>query len=117
MGDTNGPWIIEIRIPERDIGHVLEAQQELRNDLIVAFALESQPSTTFHGRVLKMAAVTAFDEIQGATVLVTADIDRSLLPTLRPGAIARAKILCGQQPLGYVWFHDVWEFLQMALWL
>ena len=28
---------------------------------------------------------------------------------LRPGVSARAQIVCGEQPIGYVWFHDVWD--------
>jgi hypothetical protein len=30
---------------------------------------------------------------------------------LRPGVSARAQIACGRAPIGYVWFHDVWDTL------
>jgi len=28
---------------------------------------------------------------------------------VRPGMSARAQIACGQQPVGYVWLHDIWD--------
>jgi hypothetical protein len=45
-------------------------------------------------------------------VLVRVAIDKTQLPDLRPGASVTARIDCGTRPIGYVWFHDVWEFVQ-----
>jgi hypothetical protein len=30
----------------------------------------------------------------------------------RPGATVVARIHCGRRALGYVWLHEVWEFIQ-----
>jgi hypothetical protein len=60
-----------------------------------------------------MAAET--DEQNQATVLVTVRVDPSRLPVLRPGATVVAKIDCGRRALGFVWFHDLIEFVQTRL--
>jgi hypothetical protein len=35
-----------------------------------------------------------------------------LKENLKVGADVKAKIHCGRAPVGYVLFHDLWEFLQ-----
>ena len=49
---------------------------------------------------------------RGDPLLVRVNVDRSSLPSLRPGATATAKIHCGRRAIGYVWFRDLWEFVQ-----
>jgi multidrug efflux pump subunit AcrA (membrane-fusion protein) len=38
-----------------------------------------------------------------------------LKKNLKVGADVKAKIHCGRAPIGYVWFHDLWEFIQSRI--
>ena len=39
----------------------------------------------------------------------TLELVKAVGGELRPGVSARAQIACGRRPLGYVWFHDIWD--------
>jgi hypothetical protein len=38
-----------------------------------------------------------------------------LKKNLKVGADVKAKIHCGRAAIGYVWFHDLWEFIQSRI--
>jgi hypothetical protein len=48
-------------------------------------------------------------------VRVTIDPDRHEKEELGAGATVTARIACGKQPLGYVWFHDLLSFIQTQI--
>jgi multidrug efflux pump subunit AcrA (membrane-fusion protein) len=116
VADLAGAWELRLEVPDRRIGHVLAAQRELRPNLPVHFALATAPGRTFEGRIREVWPVAEPAANGGpATVRVLADFDRAELEQLRPGATVLAKIHCGRRPLGYVWFHGIFEAIQ-ALW-
>ena len=43
------------------------------------------------------------------------DLDEADLVQPRPGTEVKAKVLCGTEPIGYVWFHELIEFIQSTL--
>ncbi|MBS0260866.1 MAG: hypothetical protein JSS02_02830 [Planctomycetes bacterium] len=43
---------------------------------------------------------------------VTLNIERDVQAEWKPGATVLAKIHCGRRPLGYVWLHDVYDFIK-----
>lgn len=110
--DVTGPWLLELRVPDQDIRYVLDAQQEIRDDLEVTFILKSDPGVTYAGHVQQIAMGTETAEANVGTVTVTVAIDRDQLPQLRPGTQTIAHINCGRRSIGYVWLHDVWEAVQ-----
>ncbi len=117
--DPSGPWELELRMPERRVGHLLRAQHALGKDLPVSFYLATHPGQEFHGRVTEVHQTADVRGDEGNTVLVRVAVDRDALPDLRPGATVNARVLCGQRPLGYVWFHEVIETIQskIVFWL
>ena len=59
-----------------------------------------------------------FLQVEDGWVRTVAGYDALILPGgfahgdyLRPGADVMAKIYCGRRSLGYVWFHDVINFI------
>jgi multidrug efflux pump subunit AcrA (membrane-fusion protein) len=106
VAQLDGPWVLKVRVPDRDIGHVLNAQQSIRTDLDVVFVLATDPSRKFQGRVTRVADITQADEQGRMVVDVDVTFDRDAVPDLRPGAEVTARILCGRRCLGYVWLHD-----------
>jgi hypothetical protein len=77
--------------------------------------LATHPGDEFVGTVKEIDRVADDSGEEGSHVLVRVAIDKSQLPDLRPGASVTARIDCGTEPLGYVWFHDVWEFVQTQI--
>ncbi len=107
---AKGDWQVELEAADRDAGHILRAASA--GPVTATFVAKSDPGQTFHGRVARVAAATQPDE-SGAPVLrlvVEPEPTSELAP--RSGMVVVAKIECGEEPLGYVWFHEAWEALQ-----
>ena len=109
VADVDGPWVLEIRVPDQNIGYVNDARRELKPELDVSFVLATDPKTTWTGKVTDVAKDTRSFGESGPTVLVTVEIDRSSIPEnqLRPGATVIPHIHTGQRPIGFVWFHEL----------
>jgi multidrug efflux pump subunit AcrA (membrane-fusion protein) len=116
VGDLEGPWVLELHVPDNRAGHVLQARDEIEPGLEVSFALLSDPGTTYRGRIVDVAMSTELDEATSPTVLVTVGFDRNEVTGLRPGATVTAQIHCGRRALGYVWTIDLIEFVKSHWW-
>ena len=111
---VDGEWLLEIRVPDQNIGYVHDAQRELKADLSVTFVLATNPEEEWQGTVRDIAESTGFHPEDGPTVLVTVAIDRTDIPPgeLRPGATVIPRIHCGTRPIGFIWFHELYYVLQ-----
>ena len=95
--------------------------KELPNDeapddrLEVSYILATEPGTTHYGTVQEIHRSAEVRGDEGNTVLIKVAIDKSDLPSLRPGATVTAKVYCGRRPLGYVLLHDVIAFIQSRI--
>jgi len=116
VSDLEGPWVVEVEVPDDQIGHVLAARASIRKDLDVNFLLATAPGTTYHGRVESVSMTTDARPSEPAHVLVTVAFDRESVTQLRPGATVVPRIRCGQRSMGYVWFHGLIEALQKNFW-
>ncbi len=116
VADLDGPWVVELRVPDNRAGHVLAARSAADSPLDVSFALSAEPGVEYQGRLTDVALSTEVDDVAGPTVLATVAFDRDAVAGLRPGATILARIHCGQRSLGYVWLHDIYEFVQTHLW-
>ena len=110
--------------------------------LDVTFILATHPSVKLTGRVRRVDPSAEVAGDKGNAVRMSVAFDQDELLELLPGATdkstaalradpsaaakaiaefkknlkvrgdVRAKIHCGRAAIGYVWFHDLWEFLQ-----
>ncbi len=117
VADTDGPWVLEVQVPDKHIGYVRQARHELKEDLDVTFVLATDPGTKYKGQVDKVAMITEPDETESLSVLVTIAFDRNSVANLHPGAGATVRILCGRRSLGYVWLHDLIEAVRTRFFL
>lgn len=117
VADVDGPWILEIRVPDKNIGYVNEARRDLKKNLTVSFILATDPRTTRYGTIRDVASDTRSYGDAGPTVLVTVEIDSSEIPEnqLRPGATVIPHIHTGKRPIGYVWFHELIHTIRTKL--
>jgi len=118
LADVDGPWQIELLVPERYIGDVTSAQALLQKPLEVEFVLATNPGTVYRGRVVRVAEAAETDADGAIVVKTTVAIDREALAKdqLRPGAVVTARVECGPASLGSVWTRDVRRFLRSWWW-
>jgi hypothetical protein len=126
LGAKDGPWEIEMRIPQKHISQVLKAYE--RNGvkvLDVDFVTRSDPTRTYRGKLYRdkiaSEAVPNRDEKDESEPEVIAyvsidddDIDlnyRLSRESLTSGTEIHAKVRCGKHRLGYALFYGVWEFV------
>ena len=109
-------------MPEDRVGHILRAQRDLKEGetLDVTYVLATNPERRYHGKVEKTAMITEVVEEEGNVVLLTITPDPEDMPEqLRPGAEVKAGIICGERPLGYVYFHPAIDafYYNVLFWL
>jgi len=111
----SGRWELELLMPERRIGHVNRAQEEIKPGLPVSFVLATDPGTTYEGEIKWIDRTPRVEGDEGTVVRILVDIDHEDVSDLRPGASVTADVYCGRASLGYVWFHEVFQWVQLHL--
>jgi hypothetical protein len=131
LANPEGPWEIELYVPERRLKHVQAARdlagqdgtaapsESERPPLDVVFTLTSHPGAQFHGRVVEIEHTAEVRGDEGNTVLVRVEIDKESLPPLHDQTTVTAKLYCGRTSVGYAWFCDLIETVQskVLFWL
>lgn len=122
IADTDGPWQLELELPEDRVGHVVRAWRKLHEKggkaadegIPVSFILATDPSAQYEGKVQEIQASAEVRGQEANTVLVKVQIDKTKLPHLMPGAGVIAKVDCGNCSVGYDLFHDVLAWFRRA---
>ncbi|HEY2155313.1 MAG TPA: HlyD family efflux transporter periplasmic adaptor subunit, partial [Isosphaeraceae bacterium] len=137
---TGGDWVMEVDIPDDDMGPILEARSRLEAEIKAGtkppgstlqayFVTATDPEHRYRGYVQRIASKAETVEskhVVKVTVAFSPKVRDDFLSrnkTLRPGAEVRARIECGQARLAYVLLRDVvhvfyetvlfrWPFLQ-----
>ena len=117
--DDDGPWRLELAIPDTRAGHLDDAIAAAGTvGLPVEFAVASDPEKTFDATLTRIVGRAEPDQELGNVLEAYASLDEpDDLPQRRIGTEVTAKIDCGEQPLFFVLFGDVVEFVQRNLWL
>jgi multidrug efflux pump subunit AcrA (membrane-fusion protein) len=107
VADPTSPWVLELRVPDADVGHLLAAQRRGRSALPVSFLLATDPAVTHEGEIERVALATdiAGDDSPGALTVVR--LAKEPPSDARAGISVTARIHCGRKPIGYVWLHDL----------
>ena len=117
VADFEGPWQMELKIPQNKIGYVTEAQQAADNHpLPVEFRIGTNPNLVLDGRLISVAsrAVPSESGVPEFRAIVEADGEQfqELSDELRSGTGVTAKILCGKRSLGFVCFYQIIDWLR-----
>ena len=121
IADLSKPWELELLMPEKRIGHVLEYQKKMeagyQEPLQVSFVLASVPNERHWGEVVSIHERAEVRGEDGNTVMIKVSLNEpeKLPDSLRPGVSVTAKIHCGKKPAGYVLFHEAVEYLQKTV--
>jgi multidrug efflux pump subunit AcrA (membrane-fusion protein) len=110
IADASRGWELKADVPQRQIGHVLEAQSSQKRPL-ASLRLAGDVEKTYPGRVVAISAAAPLEaeglEDAAPPVEVRIVLEGDPPVAARPGMTASVRIHCGQRPLGYVWLHDV----------
>jgi hypothetical protein len=123
VADPEGPWQLELRMPEDQVGHVLESQRQISDQPKVTYILATDPGTERTGRVIEIHRAAEVRGEEGNTVLIKVTLDDDpgaaedgQMPASRQaGAELTARVHCGRRCLGYVLFHDLIGFIQSRI--
>src|SRR5205807_3906401 len=126
LGYKEGPWEIELKIPQKHIGQVLAAYQHESTEVLdVDLLVRSDPTHIYKGKLHRNKIggeakanqsdnnesdpiVLAYVRIEGDDI---AKDDRLPLKLLVADTDVHAKVRCGNRKMGYSLFYGVWEFL------
>jgi HlyD family secretion protein len=112
IGDLKGKWVVELDVADRRAGHVLSALSSQPEHVTVSFVVATNPEKRYEGKIANTAQTTHLDENGESAVRMEVSIDENKVSELRHGAAIIAKIDCGPQSLGFVWFHELLEELE-----
>ncbi|MDR3634810.1 MAG: HlyD family efflux transporter periplasmic adaptor subunit [Isosphaeraceae bacterium] len=124
VANTDGEWVLEVDVPDDDMGPILEAQEKLEADiksgkkppgsvLSAYFVTATDPEHRYPGFVRRIASKAELVEqkhVVKVTVGFSDAVKRDFLTrnqSLRPGAEVRARVDCGKARLAYVLLRDV----------
>ena len=122
IADPEEDWELELYMRESRAGHVRRARTDTQLQgrypgagERVSYVLATDPGVKRDGRVGEVKSTTEVRQDEGNIVKIRVDIDRSQIGDPHPGATVTGQIFCGRRPLGYVWFHEAWEWLQIHI--
>lgn len=116
VADLSSPWELDLRLSERDAGHVAAALESGDSGLDVEFMLASHREATYAATLSKLSDAVLWDRDSAVTTPATAAVTSAELRDERPGTTVDARIRCGRRSLGYVWFHALYEAVVRQLW-
>lgn len=128
VADPTSDWQLEVYLPEAKMGHVVRHFQELRKKdpnakLDVSFILATHSAEHLNGQVEEIDTSAEVQGEKGNTVRMIVSFPQEDLKRLvndpanelKVGADAKAKVMCGKEPVGYVLLHDLFEFIQSRI--
>jgi biotin carboxyl carrier protein len=119
VADPTSDWELEVMMPESRMGHIAKAWKESGGELPVTFFLALNPKEKLAGRVREIHRSAEVRGEEGNTVLVRVSFDqgrlREVVEDPKIGATATAAVHCGQRAIGYVWLHDLVDFIRAKI--
>ncbi len=118
VADPSGEWELELYVGDHRMGHI---DQWMRNNpgeaIPVTYILASDPESELEGAVKEIQATAELRPEHGNTVLFRVEIDKDKIKSdaVTEGTDVTAKLYCGQQAIGYVWFHDLIDWCRKLL--
>jgi multidrug efflux pump subunit AcrA (membrane-fusion protein) len=111
IADASAGWELKAHVPQRQIGHVVDAAKMPSTPLAADFRLAGDIAQSYPAHVAEISAAAPLDadrlDDDAAPVDVRLTLDGPPPAAARPGMTANVRIHCGRRSLGYVWLHDV----------
>ncbi|WP_436715695.1 HlyD family efflux transporter periplasmic adaptor subunit [Roseiconus lacunae] len=108
VAKLDGEWQIEIKIPEREFGNLIQAY-EIGSPLTVRCTTSDGAANAFEGALIDVSRRADVDVSGNVHSLARVSVPVRATHWLRPGMQLHCKIDCGERSVGYVWFHEIYE--------
>jgi multidrug efflux pump subunit AcrA (membrane-fusion protein) len=118
VADTKGDWELNLNMTDDRMGHIARYENLVKktNDpnLKVSYQVATAAGTTLIGTVHDIGLVANPEKEEGNVVVIRVKINKDDIDSADrlAGAAVSGKVQCGRRSLGYVWFHDLFEFIQ-----
>lgn len=122
VAESEGPWQIELQIPERRAGRLLEADRTLAvgdtpSPLAVSFVLASNPGKRYEGSLREIASTTQLSTDRSSVIRAVVEFAGETPATefrqVRSSVIA--KIKCGRTSLVTALLGDLIDFVESEI--
>lgn len=121
VAKVDAAWEVRLNIPEMHIGKIREALDNSAEGVLpVRLWISTDPNRYFEGTLHKdglggqVAHISENESVLQARVEIGNDlrgeIERLKGAGMPVEVMVQAKINCGNRPIGYVWFYQLWEF-------
>ncbi len=132
IADTSGEWVLEVEVPDSEMGPILTAADRLKRDIAAQavpsdtrlgayFVTMTDPEHRYKGSVKRISAKAESADQQHVvkvTVAFPEDVRVDFLKRnreMRPGSEVRARVECGSASLGYVLFRDLYQVFYQTI--
>ena len=132
IADTSGEWVLEVEVPDSEMGPILTAADRLKRDITSGsvppetplgayFVTMTDPEHRYKGNVKRISAKAESSEQQHVvkvTVAFPEDVRVDFLRRnreMRPGSEVRARVECGSASLAYVLFRDLYQVFYQTI--
>lgn len=107
----NGKWQLEIELPVNRYCHLVR-EMKTNKEPKISFLLAADTSKRYHGKIVEVETSASLNADNEQFIRLKADLESSDLHIEQARTGVTAKIYCGRASLGYLWFHDIGEFIQ-----
>ena len=114
--DDKGDWHMEVKLPDKRMGHLLRALDESEDGLDGEYTLATNPEKRYPCKLKRYATRTSVDGENGTVVELHVIPEELTDDMKRIGAEVVVKINCGNKSLGYSLFGDVVEAWHKYTW-
>lgn len=126
IADVDGEWVVEVDIPENAMTHITKAEEEFGKELDVEFVMSAAPDVVYTGKLIEHATQAhPVEQENFVEAKIRINEDQELINRIRraaeksdegtsmvSGIEVRAKVNCGDHPLGYVLFRELIDFVR-----
>lgn len=116
VADTDGPWELQLHLPDHYIGYVLTAGEKSATPCRVSYYLATDPSQLRDATIKEISDSVRIEAPHESTVLIKAALVGTESLEVRPGTSVIARVHCGRRSLAYVWLHDLYEAIRYRIW-
>lgn len=111
VAQLDGNWVVDLSVHGARVGHILQAHSK-NEPLRISFIPATNPDAKLEGEISKISNTVQTDSNAERMLAVRANVALADNFHPKPGVKVSAVVYCGQRSVGFVWFHEVFEWFQ-----
>ncbi|HMP78862.1 MAG TPA: GAF domain-containing protein [Pirellulaceae bacterium] len=116
VADVEGPWHLELMIPQGKLGYISRAMRRQQTDWLPAdFILATDPNHRYRGRLIQVAERGEMGPNGEVEFRAIVALEADQIIRQQPGAGVTVRVACGRHSLGLVWFHQIIDYVRTRI--